>query len=96
MPSLAPFTHSLTHPQVALVNLDPANDVLPYSPDVDVSDLVDLAAVMGELHLGPNGGEGGGVVVVVVEEWCAGAGVGGSLQSLWPAGSEPCHMPTCW
>ena len=32
--------------QVAIVNLDPANDVLPYEPEVDVSDLVDLQSVM--------------------------------------------------
>ncbi|KAF6261442.1 cytoplasmic protein [Scenedesmus sp. NREL 46B-D3] len=42
--------------RVALVNLDPANDVLPYTPDVDVADLVCLDTVMEELHLGPNGG----------------------------------------
>ncbi|KAL6764987.1 GPN-loop GTPase [Haematococcus lacustris] len=41
--------------KVALVNLDPANDVLPYTPDVDIMDLVDLTNVMAELHLGPNG-----------------------------------------
>lgn len=45
--------------RVALVNLDPANDVLPYKPDVDVCDLVCLEQVMGELGLGPNGGERG-------------------------------------
>lgn len=33
-------------PQVVIVNLDPANDVPPYTPDVDVSDLVDLQNVM--------------------------------------------------
>jgi hypothetical protein len=41
---------------VALVNLDPANDVLPYTPDIDVCELVCLESVMGELGLGPNGG----------------------------------------
>lgn len=44
--------------RVALVNLDPANDGLPYTPDVDVMDLVCLESVMQELGLGPNGGEG--------------------------------------
>jgi hypothetical protein len=44
--------------RVAIVNLDPANDVLPYTPAVDVADLVCLDTVMEELHLGPNGGEG--------------------------------------
>lgn len=42
--------------RVALVNLDPANDVLPYEPDVDVCDLVCLEQVMAEFGLGPNGG----------------------------------------
>jgi GTPase SAR1 family protein len=50
----------------ALVNLDPANDCLPYTPDIDVRELVSLDAVMEELGLGPNGGafwvSGGGVV----------------------------------
>lgn len=32
--------------KVAIVNLDPANDALPYPPDVDISDLVDLGTVM--------------------------------------------------
>lgn len=44
--------------KVARVNLDPANDCLPYKPDVDVSDLVCLDTVMREMGLGPNGGEG--------------------------------------
>jgi hypothetical protein len=43
--------------RVAIVNLDPANDVLPYTPAVDVAELVCLDTVMEELHLGPNGGE---------------------------------------
>ena len=42
--------------RVAVVNLDPANDALPYEPDIDVSDLVCLESVMKELGLGPNGG----------------------------------------
>lgn len=37
--------------------MDPANDVLPCTPDVDVGELVDLAAVQDSLGLGPNGGE---------------------------------------
>ncbi len=41
---------------VCVVNLDPANDVLPYTPDVDISELVCLEQVMDTLHLGPNGG----------------------------------------
>ena len=42
--------------RVAVVNLDPANDVLPFTPDVDVSDLVSLERVQQEQRLGPNGG----------------------------------------
>ncbi|WIA11098.1 hypothetical protein OEZ85_011243 [Tetradesmus obliquus] len=42
--------------RVAIVNLDPANDVLPYTPEVDVAELVCLDTVMEELQLGPNGG----------------------------------------
>jgi len=39
-----------------IVNLDPANDELPYEPDVDIADLIQLEEVMDKLHLGPNGG----------------------------------------
>ncbi len=38
------------------VNLDPAADWLPYSPDVDVRDYVTLTEVMKKYNLGPNGG----------------------------------------
>ncbi|XP_046849032.1 GPN-loop GTPase 2-like [Xenia sp. Carnegie-2017] len=41
---------------VAVVNLDPGNDVLPYDSDVNVSDLITLVDVMENLKLGPNGG----------------------------------------
>ncbi|KAM3570030.1 hypothetical protein VYU27_007894 [Nannochloropsis oceanica] len=41
---------------VAVVNLDPANDRLPYPVDIDVSELVNLADVMETQNLGPNGG----------------------------------------
>lgn len=43
--------------QVAIVNLDPANDSLPYEAAVDVGELVSLDAVMNSLKLGPNGGQ---------------------------------------
>lgn len=43
--------------KVAIINLDPANDLLPYTAAVDVSELVCLETVMDELKLGPNGGE---------------------------------------
>ena len=42
--------------KVAVVNLDPANDVLPYDCAVDVRDLVSLEEVQEETGLGPNGG----------------------------------------
>lgn len=53
---MAQFMQALGR-KVVLVNLDPANDALPYNADVDVSELVCLEQVMQELHLGPNGGE---------------------------------------
>ncbi|XP_071820033.1 GPN-loop GTPase 2-like [Apostichopus japonicus] len=42
--------------KVAVVNLDPANDLLPYDAAVDISELVNLDDVMENLKLGPNGG----------------------------------------
>lgn len=42
--------------KVAVINLDPANDELPYQPTVDISELVTLGDVMQEAKLGPNGG----------------------------------------
>jgi len=38
------------------VNLDPANDSLPYKCSVDISELITLSDVMDLLNLGPNGG----------------------------------------
>ena len=46
----------LTGRSVAVVNLDPANDALPYECAVDVSDLVSQQEVAAQLRLGPNGG----------------------------------------
>lgn len=40
---------------VAIVNLDPGVSTLPYSPDVDVRDYVDLGELMEKYRLGPNG-----------------------------------------
>jgi GTPase SAR1 family protein len=40
---------------VAIVNLDPGVSVLPYSPDIDVRDYVDVGKLMEEYQLGPNG-----------------------------------------
>lgn len=40
---------------VSIVNLDPGALTLPYSPDVDVRNYVNVANLMEEHHLGPNG-----------------------------------------
>ncbi len=40
---------------VATINLDPAAEYLPYTPDVDVRDYVDARDVMRKYKLGPNG-----------------------------------------
>ncbi|MGA9387265.1 MAG: ATP/GTP-binding protein [Candidatus Bathyarchaeia archaeon] len=40
---------------VSIVNLDPGVLTLPYSPDVDVRNYVDVENLMEEHHLGPNG-----------------------------------------
>ncbi|HDJ83514.1 MAG TPA: GTPase [Desulfurococcaceae archaeon] len=40
---------------VARINLDPAAEWLPYSPDIDVREYVDARKVMKEYNLGPNG-----------------------------------------
>ena len=42
--------------KVAVVNLDPANDILPYEAAVNLSDLITVGDVMDNLKLGPNGG----------------------------------------
>lgn len=42
--------------KVAIVNLDPANDTIPYKCKVDISELITLEDVMDHLKLGPNGG----------------------------------------
>jgi GTPase SAR1 family protein len=39
-----------------IINLDFANDALPYECAVDVRELISIEAVMGNLSLGPNGG----------------------------------------
>ncbi|KAJ3195668.1 hypothetical protein HK101_011410 [Irineochytrium annulatum] len=46
----------LTKRPVAVVNLDPANDSLPYHCDINISELITLDDVMTEFGLGPNGG----------------------------------------
>ncbi|KAL6212366.1 hypothetical protein ACLB2K_017586 [Fragaria x ananassa] len=42
--------------KVAVINLDPANDTLPYDCAVNIADLIKLSDVMAEHSLGPNGG----------------------------------------
>jgi len=42
--------------EVAVINLDPANEHLPYKCALDISDLITLSDVMDTLKLGPNGG----------------------------------------
>ena len=42
--------------KVTVVNLDPANHVLPYPCDVNMAELITLDDVMTSLGLGPNGG----------------------------------------
>ena len=39
----------------ASINLDPGASNLPYEPDVDIRDYIDLASVMQNYQLGPNG-----------------------------------------
>jgi GTPase SAR1 family protein len=47
---------SLMGRKVAIVNLDPANDALPYECGVNIEELIKLEDVMSEHSLGPNGG----------------------------------------
>lgn len=50
------FLTTIAHRKVAIINLDPANDTLPYHPAADIANLVDLATVQQRVGLGPNGG----------------------------------------
>jgi GTPase SAR1 family protein len=40
---------------VAALNLDPGAAVLPYAPDIDVKDLINIENIMHDYQLGPNG-----------------------------------------
>ncbi|KAI5964363.1 uncharacterized protein KGF55_002305 [Candida pseudojiufengensis] len=40
----------------SIINLDPANDRLPYPCELDIRDYIDLETIMEEYQLGPNGG----------------------------------------
>jgi hypothetical protein len=42
---------------VVVVNLDPANDALPYPVTIDLKELIALDEVIETFHLGPNGGQ---------------------------------------
>ncbi|XP_047985806.1 GPN-loop GTPase 2-like [Leguminivora glycinivorella] len=41
--------------KVVIINLDPANEVMPYKPDIDIRQLIVLEEVMDQYNLGPNG-----------------------------------------
>lgn len=49
------FLQGLGRPTI-VVNLDPANDAVPYECAINIQDLVSLEGVMDKLDLGPNGG----------------------------------------
>jgi len=51
---LAQILEHLERPTI-FVNLDPANDVLPYQCDVDIRELITVQDAMEKLQLGPNG-----------------------------------------
>ena len=40
---------------VAIINMDPGALKLPYSPDVDIRNYVDVGIIMEKYDLGPNG-----------------------------------------
>ncbi|RKF54217.1 GPN-loop GTPase 2 [Erysiphe neolycopersici] len=40
----------------SIVNLDPANDLMRYTPEIDIRDFIKLEEIMEEDNLGPNGG----------------------------------------
>lgn len=42
--------------KLCIINLDPANDRLPYPCELDIRDFISLEEIMEELNLGPNGG----------------------------------------
>lgn len=41
---------------VITINLDPANEDVPYDVDIDINKLINCIDVMQQMHLGPNGG----------------------------------------
>lgn len=50
------FLTGAYHRKVVVVNLDPANDLLPYECGIDIASLVSVEDTMKYLKLGPNGG----------------------------------------
>ena len=52
---MAQFLNALGR-NTAIINIDPANDALPFTPDIDIGELITLEDVMTEHKLGPNGG----------------------------------------
>jgi GTPase SAR1 family protein len=46
---------NMSKQNVSVVNMDPGASKLPYSPDVDVRDYVNVGTVMEDYSLGPNG-----------------------------------------
>ena len=50
------FSRSTCRRPAAIVNLDPANDTLPYECAVNICDLIQLNDVAESFDLGPNGG----------------------------------------
>ncbi|ADM27098.1 protein of unknown function ATP binding [Ignisphaera aggregans DSM 17230] len=41
--------------RIFIVNLDPATEFIPYKPDLDIRDLIDIHRISKEFGLGPNG-----------------------------------------
>lgn len=41
--------------KVAIINLDPANDALPYEATIDINELIQVSEVMESNKIGPNG-----------------------------------------
>ncbi|KAK1433148.1 hypothetical protein QVD17_10054 [Tagetes erecta] len=55
-PHTAMACNNTSNSKVAVINLDPANDSLPYDCAINIEDLIKLSDVMNEHSLGPNGG----------------------------------------
>eukprot|EP01132_Coremiostelium_polycephalum_P007869 gene7869-9686_t len=51
---MSQFLESLGR-KVAIVNLDPANESIPYTPTINIQDLIDFNLVVESTELGPNG-----------------------------------------